>query len=131
MFFDAVLKESGRLLGEMPDPREEVIEPVKMEKNRQYYIRNKYHDMYVLDNNTLSSGKGVDLTKEEDVKKAILELKEEKPEQFVVTVNSGSGAGGEPNNQGSGEKPTFKNQEERVDYISKHGFEEYQKLTGE
>ena len=75
--------------------------------------------------------KGVDLTKEEDVKKAILELKEEKPEQFVVTVNSGSGAGGEPNNQGSDEKPTFKNQEERVDYISKHGFEEYQKLTGE
>ena len=75
--------------------------------------------------------KGVDLTKEEDVKKAILELKEEKPEQFVVTVNSGSGAGGEPNNQGSGEKPTFKNQEERVDYIAKHGFEEYQKITGE
>ena len=50
-------------LGQMPDPREEVIEPVKMEKNKQYYIRNKYHDMYVLDNNTLSSGKGVDLTK--------------------------------------------------------------------
>lgn len=75
--------------------------------------------------------KGVDLTKEEDVKKAILEIKEEKPEQFVVTVNSGSGAGGEPNNQTSGEKPEFKTQEERVDFIAKHGFEEYKKLKGD
>lgn len=50
-------------LGQMPDPRDEVIEPVKMEKNKQYYIKNKYHDKYVMDNNTLSSGEGTDLTK--------------------------------------------------------------------
>ena len=50
-------------LGQMPDPRDEVIEPVTMEKNKQYYVKNKYHDMYVMDNNTLSTGEGVDLTK--------------------------------------------------------------------
>lgn len=50
-------------LGQMPDPREEVIEPVTMQKNKQYYIKNKYHGMYVMDDNTLSSGNGTDLTK--------------------------------------------------------------------
>ena len=50
-------------LGQMPDPRQETVEPVKMEKNRQYYIKNKYHGRYVKDDNTLSSGEGTELTK--------------------------------------------------------------------
>lgn len=43
-------------LGQMPDPREEVIGPVAYEKGKSYYIMNKYHKMYVMDDNTLNSG---------------------------------------------------------------------------
>ena len=50
-------------LGQMPDPRQETLEPVNMEKNRQYYIKNKYHGQYVMDDNTLSTGEGTELTK--------------------------------------------------------------------
>jgi len=73
--------------------------------------------------------KGVDITKDEDVKKALLELKDEKPEQFVVSVNSGSGTGSGSPNQPSGEKPEFKTMEDRAAYIEKNGFEAYQKLV--
>jgi DNA repair exonuclease SbcCD ATPase subunit len=73
--------------------------------------------------------KGVDIDKDEDVKKALLELKDEKPEQFVVAVTSGSGTGSGAPNQASGEKPELKTLEERAAYIEKNGFEAYQNLS--
>ena len=75
--------------------------------------------------------KGVDIDNEEAVKTALTTLKEEKPEQFLVEVNSGSGSGSDaPNQTGGGDKPDFKTQEDRVKYIQENGFEAYQKLIG-
>ena len=71
---------------------------------------------------------GVDIDNEEAVKSALTSLKEEKPEQFVISVNSGSGSGSGAPNQTSGEKPEFKTMEDRTAYIEKNGFEAYQKL---
>lgn len=70
--------------------------------------------------------KGVDITNKDAVKTAIEQIKAEKPEQFLVSVQSGSGTGTEPPNGGTGNngKPQFfKTAEEKVEYIAKNGFE--------
>jgi predicted nuclease with TOPRIM domain len=81
---------------------------------------------------SLLDRRGVDINDKDKVKEAIVALKDEKPEQFIVPVKSGSGTGGEPPNSdkgGSGDKPQFKNAEDRIKYISENGFDAYKKLT--
>lgn len=84
----------------------------------------------------LLSKRGVDLEDSEAVKAALIALKAERPEQFVVEVNTGASddSSGDTNKQtkpAANDKHKSKTEmtaDERAEFVREYGLDEYQKL---